>query len=122
MSQLLLGYAGDGSVPTQRSAETLSRSHVIAHASPRATTEISLIRRILTQNGSARPREFPPLTLRYLVQVIGAEEGSPAVMHNDEPPLEGYVEAFGSIQNDDCRRVCPAPRQPNDSYYFLLRL
>ena len=33
--------------------------------------------------------------LRYLVQVIGAEEGRPAVMHNDEPLLEGYVEAFG---------------------------
>lgn len=33
--------------------------------------------------------------LRYLVQVIGAEEGRPAVMHNDKPLLEGYVEAFG---------------------------
>lgn len=33
--------------------------------------------------------------LRYLVQVIGAEEGRPAVLHNDEPLLEGYVEAFG---------------------------
>jgi GNAT superfamily N-acetyltransferase len=33
--------------------------------------------------------------LRYLIQVIGAEEGRPAVMHNDEPLLEGYVEAFG---------------------------
>ena len=26
--------------------------------------------------------------LRYLVQVIGAEEGRPAVMHDDEPLLE----------------------------------
>ena len=33
--------------------------------------------------------------LRYLVQVIGAEEGGPAVMHNGEPLLEGFVEAFG---------------------------
>jgi len=33
--------------------------------------------------------------LRYLVQVIGAEEGRPAVMHHDEPLLEGYVEALG---------------------------
>jgi len=33
--------------------------------------------------------------LRYLVQVIGAEEGRPAVMHHGEPLLEGYVEAFG---------------------------
>ena len=33
--------------------------------------------------------------LRYLVQVIGAEEGRPAVLHHDEPLLEGYVEAFG---------------------------
>ena len=33
--------------------------------------------------------------LRYLVQVIGAEAGRPAVMHNGEPLREGYVEAFG---------------------------
>jgi GNAT superfamily N-acetyltransferase len=33
--------------------------------------------------------------LRYLVQVIGAEEGRPAVIHHDKPLLEGYVEAFG---------------------------
>jgi GNAT superfamily N-acetyltransferase len=33
--------------------------------------------------------------LRYLVQVTGAEEGRPAVMRNDEPLLEGYVEASG---------------------------
>ena len=33
--------------------------------------------------------------LRYLVQVIGAEEGRPAVIHDGEPLLEGYVEAFG---------------------------
>jgi GNAT superfamily N-acetyltransferase len=33
--------------------------------------------------------------LRYLVQVTGAEEGRPAVMHNGEPLLEGYVELFG---------------------------
>jgi hypothetical protein len=32
--------------------------------------------------------------LPYLVQVIGAEEGRPAVMHNNQPLLEGYVEAF----------------------------
>ncbi len=33
--------------------------------------------------------------LRYLVQVIGAEESRPAVLHHDEPLLECYVEAFG---------------------------
>jgi GNAT superfamily N-acetyltransferase len=33
--------------------------------------------------------------LRYLIQVIGAEAGRPAVMHNGEPLTEGYVEAFG---------------------------
>lgn len=33
--------------------------------------------------------------LRYLVQVIGAEAGRPAVMRNGEPLREGYVEAFG---------------------------
>jgi GNAT superfamily N-acetyltransferase len=33
--------------------------------------------------------------LRYLIQVIGAEAGRPAVMHNGEPLREGYVEAFG---------------------------
>jgi GNAT superfamily N-acetyltransferase len=33
--------------------------------------------------------------LRYLVQVIGAEAGRSAVMHNGEPLREGYVEAFG---------------------------
>ena len=33
--------------------------------------------------------------LRYLVQVIGAEAGRPAVMHNGEPLREGYAEAFG---------------------------
>jgi GNAT superfamily N-acetyltransferase len=33
--------------------------------------------------------------LRYLVQVIGAEEGRPPVLHDGEPLLEGYVEAFG---------------------------
>jgi GNAT superfamily N-acetyltransferase len=33
--------------------------------------------------------------LRYLIQVIGAEEGRPAVMHNGTPLREGFVEAFG---------------------------
>ena len=33
--------------------------------------------------------------LRYLIQVIGAEAGRPAVLHNGEPLREGYVEAFG---------------------------
>jgi GNAT superfamily N-acetyltransferase len=33
--------------------------------------------------------------LRYLIQVIGAEEGRPAVMHNGLPLTEGFVEAFG---------------------------
>lgn len=33
--------------------------------------------------------------LRYLIQVIGAEEGRPAVLRNGEPLREGYVEAFG---------------------------
>ena len=33
--------------------------------------------------------------LRYLIQVIGAEEGRPAVMHNGAPLTEGFVEAFG---------------------------
>jgi GNAT superfamily N-acetyltransferase len=33
--------------------------------------------------------------LRYLIQVIGAEEGRPAVMRNGKPLREGYVEAFG---------------------------
>lgn len=33
--------------------------------------------------------------LRYLVQVIGAEEGRPPVVHRGAPLTEGYVEAFG---------------------------
>ena len=33
--------------------------------------------------------------LRYLIQVIGAEAGRPAVMRHGEPLKEGYVEAFG---------------------------
>jgi len=33
--------------------------------------------------------------LRYLIQVIGAEEGRPAVPYKGEPLMEGYVEAFG---------------------------
>jgi GNAT superfamily N-acetyltransferase len=33
--------------------------------------------------------------LRYLIQVIGAEEGRPAVMQNGAPLKEGFVEAFG---------------------------
>jgi GNAT superfamily N-acetyltransferase len=33
--------------------------------------------------------------LRYLIQVIGVEEGRPAVIHNGAPLREGFVEAFG---------------------------
>jgi GNAT superfamily N-acetyltransferase len=33
--------------------------------------------------------------LRYLIQVIGAEAGRPAVLHGGQPLREGYVEAFG---------------------------
>jgi GNAT superfamily N-acetyltransferase len=33
--------------------------------------------------------------LRYLIQVIGAEEGRPPVMRNGAPLTEGFVEAFG---------------------------
>src|SRR5579863_7480547 len=33
--------------------------------------------------------------LRYLIQVIGVEEGRPAVVHNGVPLTEGFVEAFG---------------------------
>ena len=33
--------------------------------------------------------------LRYLIQVVGAEEHRPAVMHNGAPLMEGFVEAFG---------------------------
>jgi GNAT superfamily N-acetyltransferase len=33
--------------------------------------------------------------LRYLIQVIGAEEGRPAVTYNGAALREGYVEAFG---------------------------
>lgn len=33
--------------------------------------------------------------LRYLIQVIGEEEGRPVVMHNGVPLTEGFVEAFG---------------------------
>lgn len=33
--------------------------------------------------------------LRYLVQVIGAEEGRPAVTYGGSVLREGYVEAFG---------------------------
>jgi GNAT superfamily N-acetyltransferase len=33
--------------------------------------------------------------LRYLIQVIGAEAGRPAVLRNGQPLSEGYVEAFG---------------------------
>jgi ribosomal protein S18 acetylase RimI-like enzyme len=33
--------------------------------------------------------------LRYLVQVIGAEAGRPAVIRDGQPLREGYVEAFG---------------------------
>lgn len=40
--------------------------------------------------------------LRYLVQVIGAEEGRPPVVVDGAPLTEGYVEAFG---------VAPAARR-----------
>jgi GNAT superfamily N-acetyltransferase len=33
--------------------------------------------------------------LRYLIQVIGAEEGRPPVMRDGAPLREGFVEAFG---------------------------
>ena len=33
--------------------------------------------------------------LRYVIRVIGAEEGRPAVMHHGAPLKEGFVEAFG---------------------------
>jgi GNAT superfamily N-acetyltransferase len=33
--------------------------------------------------------------LRFLIQVIGAEEGRPPVMHDGSPLREGFVEAFG---------------------------
>jgi GNAT superfamily N-acetyltransferase len=33
--------------------------------------------------------------LRYLIQVIGAEEGRPAVMRDGAPLREGFIEAFG---------------------------
>src|SRR5690349_11314890 len=33
--------------------------------------------------------------LRYLIQVIGAEAGRPAVIRDGQPLTEGYVEAFG---------------------------
>jgi len=33
--------------------------------------------------------------LRYLIQVIGAEAGRPAVLRDGRPLTEGYVEAFG---------------------------
>jgi ribosomal protein S18 acetylase RimI-like enzyme len=33
--------------------------------------------------------------LRYLIQVIGAEEGRPAVTYNGVALREGYIEAFG---------------------------
>jgi len=33
--------------------------------------------------------------LRYLIQVIGAEAGRPAVIRHGQPLAEGYVEAFG---------------------------
>ena len=33
--------------------------------------------------------------LRYLIQVIGAEEGRPPVLHNGSPLKEGFVEASG---------------------------
>jgi GNAT superfamily N-acetyltransferase len=33
--------------------------------------------------------------LRYLIQVIGAEEGRPEVLYNGSPLREGFVEAFG---------------------------
>lgn len=33
--------------------------------------------------------------LRYLIQIIGAEAGRPAVQHNGVALREGYVEAFG---------------------------
>jgi hypothetical protein len=38
--------------------------------------------------------------LRYLIQVIGAEAGRPAVIHDGEPLREGYVEAFGVDPQD----------------------
>ncbi len=33
--------------------------------------------------------------LRFLIQVIGAEAGRPAVIRDGQPLTEGYVEAFG---------------------------
>jgi GNAT superfamily N-acetyltransferase len=36
--------------------------------------------------------------LRYLIQVIGAEEGRPPVTYNGVPLREGFVEAFGVDQ------------------------
>jgi GNAT superfamily N-acetyltransferase len=33
--------------------------------------------------------------LRFLIQVLGAEAGRPAVIYNGESLKEGYVEAFG---------------------------
>ena len=33
--------------------------------------------------------------LRYLIQVIGAEDGRPPVLRDGQPLAEGYVEAFG---------------------------
>ena len=37
--------------------------------------------------------------LRFLIQVLGAEAGRPAVIYNGESLKEGYVEAFGSIRS-----------------------
>jgi GNAT superfamily N-acetyltransferase len=49
--------------------------------------------------------------LRYLIQVIGAEEGRPAVMRDGEPLREGYVEAFGVDPQQRRRGVGTALQQ-----------
>lgn len=46
--------------------------------------------------------------LRYLVQVIRAEAGRPAVIRDGQPLREGYVEAFGSTLG--CAAGASGPR------------
>ena len=66
-------------------ARVLAQDRYLASRIPHA-----LESRVLAAFDDTRYADF----LRHLVQMIGAREGRPAVMHRGEPLLEAYVEAF----------------------------
>jgi GNAT superfamily N-acetyltransferase len=67
-------------------ARVLAQDHHLASVLPSAEES-----HVLAAFQGARCVGF----LRYLIQVIGAEEGRPAVVYNGATLREGYVEAFG---------------------------